>query len=133
MRIIHTSDWQIGKVFRTFDREVEAVLQSERVEAISRIGGAAVENGAAAVVVAGDVWDQAHVSDRTLSLPLERMRLFPGVEWHLVPGNHDPHTPGGPWARLLERGLPGNVRIHVEPVPVPVGDGNEAWLLPRSP
>lgn len=130
MRIIHTSDWQIGKVFRTFDREVEAVLQSERVEAISRIGGAAVENGAAAVVVAGDVWDQAHVSDRTLSLPLERMRLFPGVEWHLVPGNHDPHTPGGPWARLLERGLPGNVRIHVEPVPVPVGDGNEAWLLP---
>jgi DNA repair exonuclease SbcCD nuclease subunit len=130
MRIIHTSDWQIGKVFRTFDREAEAVLQSERVEAISRIGMAAVENGATAVLVAGDIWDQAHVSDRTLSLPLERMRLFPAVEWHLIPGNHDPHTPGGPWARLLDREVPRNVRIHVEPVPVPLGDGSEAWLLP---
>jgi DNA repair exonuclease SbcCD nuclease subunit len=130
MRIIHTSDWQIGKVYRTFDPKAEAVFQSERVEAISRLGQAAVENSATAVLVAGDIWDQAHVSDRTLSLPLERMRLFSGVEWHLVPGNHDPHAPGGPWARLLERGLPGNVRIHVEPVPVPLGDGRDAWLLP---
>ena len=111
MRIIHTSDWQIGKVYRTFDPKAEAVLQSERVEVVTRLGQAALENGAAAVLVAGDVWDQAHVSDRTLSLPLERMRLFPTVEWHLIPGNHDPHAPGGPWARLLERGLPRNVRI----------------------
>ena len=57
------------------------------------------------------------------------MRAFPGVRWHLIPGNHDPHQPGGPWDRLLRRGLPDNVWVHLEPAPVALGDDN-ARLLP---
>lgn len=57
MRLIHTSDWQIGKVFRFADDDVLPVLQHERLEAISRIGRLARAQGADAVVVAGDIYD----------------------------------------------------------------------------
>ena len=81
------------------------------------------------MLVAGDIYDVATAEDRTLGQPLERMRAFPDVAWHLIPGNHDPHQPGGPWERVLRRGLPDNVRVHLEPAPVELADG-EAQLLP---
>jgi hypothetical protein len=57
------------------------------------------------------------------------MRACPQAEWHLIPGNHDPHQPGGPWERILRRGLPDNVVLHLEPVPAAFA-GGAAWLLP---
>jgi DNA repair exonuclease SbcCD nuclease subunit len=129
VRLIHTADWQIGKVFRFVDQATMGVLQEARLEAISAIGRLAMKHAAPVVVVAGDVYDVATAEDRTLAQPIARMRPFGGVEWHLIPGNHDPHQPGGPWDRLLRRGLPANVRVHLEPVPAALADG-AAQLLP---
>jgi DNA repair exonuclease SbcCD nuclease subunit len=129
VRFIHTADWQIGKVFRLVDDATEGVLQAARLEAISTIGRLAQERAAPIVLVAGDVYDVATAADRTLGQPLERMRTFPDVAWHLIPGNHDPHQPGGPWERVLRRGLPENVRVHLEPAPVTLAGGS-AQLLP---
>ena len=128
MRLIHTADWQIGKVFRFVDQATMGVLQEARLEAISTLGRLALEHGAPTVLVAGDIYDIATAEDRTLAQPMARMRAFAGVEWHLIPGNHDPHQPGGPWDRVLRRGLPANVRLHLESVPVAVEGG--AVLLP---
>jgi DNA repair exonuclease SbcCD nuclease subunit len=129
VRLIHTADWQIGKVFRFVDQATMGVLQEARLEAISTIGRLATEHAAPTVLVAGDIYDVATAEDRTLAQPVARMRAFAGVEWHLIPGNHDPHQPGGPWDRLLRRGLPANVRVHLEPAPVALADG-AAQLLP---
>ena len=129
MRFIHTADWQIGKVFRFVDDATVGVLQEARLEAVSRIGRLAMEHAAPTVLVAGDIYDVATAEDRTLAQPIERMRAFPEVTWHLIPGNHDPHQSGGPWDRLLRRGLPDNVWAHLEPVPVALADGH-ARLLP---
>ena len=129
MRLIHTADWQIGKVFRFVDQATMGVLQEARLEAISAIGRLALEQAAPVVLVAGDIYDLATAEDRTLSQPIARMRGFAGVEWHLIPGNHDPHQPGGPWERLLRRGLPPNVKAHLEPVSAAVAAG-AAQLLP---
>jgi DNA repair exonuclease SbcCD nuclease subunit len=129
VRLIHTADWQIGKVFRFVDQATMGVLQEARLEAISAIGRLAMKHAAPVVVVAGDVYDIATAEDRTLAQPIARMRPFVGVEWHLIPGNHDPHQPGGPWERVLRRGLPANVRVHLEPVPAALADG-AAQLLP---
>jgi Calcineurin-like phosphoesterase len=128
VRLIHTADWQIGKVFRFLDQAAMGVLQEARLEAISSIGRLAVEHAAPIVLVAGDIYDVATAEDRTLAQPLARMRAFDGVEWHLIPGNHDPHQPGGPWDRVVRRGLPANVRAHLEPASVALADG--AALLP---
>ncbi len=129
MRLVHTADWQIGKVFRFVDDATMGVLQEARLEAISTIGRVALEREAPLVLVAGDVYDVATAEDRTLGQPVERMRAFSDVQWHLVPGNHDPHQPGGPWDRVLRLGLPDNVHVHVDPVPVALADGR-AQLLP---
>jgi DNA repair exonuclease SbcCD nuclease subunit len=104
------------------------VLQEARLEAISTIGRLATEHAAPLVLVAGDIYDVATAEDRTLAQPLARMRAFAGVEWHLIPGNHDPHQPGGPWDRLLRRGLPANVRVHLKPTPAALAEGSA--LLP---
>jgi DNA repair exonuclease SbcCD nuclease subunit len=129
VRLIHTADWQIGKVFRFVDGSTCGVLQEARLEAISQIGRLAAEHAAPIVLVAGDIYDVATAGDRTLGQPIERMRAFPAVTWHLIPGNHDPHQQGGPWDRVLRRGLPENVRVHLEPGPVALA-GDRAWLLP---
>src|SRR5574341_672256 len=116
MKFIHTSDWQVGKVFRMVDEDTMAVLQSERVDVISRIGNLARQHASPVVVVAGDVYDTDKPSDQTLERPIERMRAFPDVEWHLLPGNHDSHQPNGLWDRLRRKpaGLPDNIKLHLE-------------------
>lgn len=127
MRFLHTADWQIGKPFRQFgDRE--AVLKRARLEAIEAIGRLAGQEGVTHVLVAGDVYDSETPAPQTLREPLERMRAFPAVHWHLIPGNHDPHRPKGVWDRARAAGLPDNVRPHLAPEPVALG--TEAVLLP---
>jgi DNA repair exonuclease SbcCD nuclease subunit len=113
LRLLHTSDWQIGKVFRFVDDGTMGLLQEARLSAIIRLGKLAVEHGASHVLVAGDVYDMEALSPRSLNQPLERMRKFDKVTWHLLPGNHDPHRPNGLWDQLLRRGVPDNVIIHV--------------------
>ena len=130
MRFVHTSDWQIGKTFGFAD-EAAQLLRDERLEAITRLGQLARTQNAPTVLVAGDVWDVQTPLERTLRQPIERMRAFPDINWHLIPGNHDPHTPRGPWDRLLKLpdALPHNIHLHISAEPAPLADG-AAWLLP---
>ncbi|WP_428376768.1 metallophosphoesterase family protein [Lichenicoccus sp.] len=133
MRVLHTSDWQIGRAFGFADDATRAVLHDERLEVIGRLGRLAQEHAAAAVLVAGDVYDVADPSDHTLRQPIERMRQFPALEWHLIPGNHDPHTPNGLWDRLRRGSLPANVRLHLAPEALAIGDASAAgaaWIVP---
>ena len=116
MRFIHTADWQIGKPFKRFgDRE--CLLKQARLTAIEKIGQLAVREGASHVLVAGDVYDTEAPAPRTLLEPLERMRRFTKVAWHLIPGNHDPHRPKGVWDRVRESGIPANVHLHLTAEP----------------
>jgi DNA repair exonuclease SbcCD nuclease subunit len=132
LRLIHTADWQIGKVFRFVDDATMSVLQQARLEAITAIGGLAQAHGARAVLVAGDLYDHEGLGDRTLFQPLERMRALEALTWHVIPGNHDADRPNGLWDRVARHGLPANVRLHREREPCPLGqDGADAaWLLP---
>jgi hypothetical protein len=127
MRFIHTADWQIGKPFRTFG-DKEGVLQQARLAAIGTIGQLARQEGAHHVLVAGDLYDNDAPAQKTLLEPLERMRANPHVTWHIIPGNHDYHRGNGVWDRAAAPGLPANVRVHLAPEPVLLGE--EAVLLP---
>ena len=131
VKFIHTSDWQIGKVFRFVDNATMGLLQEARLRSISRLGELAGEHGATHVLVAGDVYDMEALSPRSLNQPLERMRGFSSVRWHLLPGNHDPHRPNGLWDQLLRKGLPENVSAHIVPEPVVVE--NEDFVLLPAP
>lgn len=131
IRLIHTSDWQIGKVFRFVDDATMGLLQEARLVAITRLGELARRHGAAHVLVAGDVYDMEDLAPRSLNQPLERMRSFPAVQWHLLPGNHDPYRVHGLWDRLRHRGIPVNVHIHFTPEPVVIAE--ESFVLLPAP
>jgi hypothetical protein len=49
--------------------------------------------------------------------------------WALLPGNHDPHRPGGLWERIA-RGEVGNVRPLLDPAPVEITPGVFALPAP---
>src|SRR3546814_12561001 len=120
MRFIHTADWQIGKPFKQFgDRE--AALKLARLSAIENIGRLAEREGAAHVLVAGDVYDTEAPAVRTLLEPLERLRRFPAVTWHPIPGNHHPHRPRRVWDRVREQGVPERVRLPLSQEPAATG------------
>ena len=85
-----------------------------RLEAITRIGNLAYEHDVSHVLVAGDIYDHATPSPHTRNQVVERMRAYTSVQWHLLPGNHDPYQPNGLWDQLRKRGLPDNIHAHTE-------------------
>ena len=85
-RFLHSADWQIGKVFRFVDDVTMGLLQDARLRAVTRLGELAGEHGVHHVLVAGDVYDMEALSARSLNQPLERMRNFPDIQWHLLSG-----------------------------------------------
>src|SRR4249919_2071966 len=105
MRFLHSADWQIGKVFKQFGAKEETLRQA-RLAAIESLGAHAKSNGVHHILVAGDVYDSEAPNPHTLRAPIERMKPFPDVHWHLLPGNHDPHRPEGVWDRVAQLGLP---------------------------
>ena len=127
MKFIHTADWQIGKPFRNFG-ERESVLRQARLVAIENIGKLAMTESAHHVLVAGDLYDTEAPTQKTLLEPLERMRRYPSVSWHVISGNHDPHRGNGLWDRVRTVGVPDNVHLHLAAEPVELG--SEAILLP---
>jgi DNA repair exonuclease SbcCD nuclease subunit len=127
MRFIHSADWQIGKVFKQFGAKEEALRQA-RLAVIERLGVHAKSNGVHHIVVAGDVYDSEAPNSHTLRAPIERMKPFADIHWHLLPGNHDPHRPEGVWDRVAQLGLPPNIHLHLTPTPFALG--RNAFLLP---
>ncbi|MEZ5851798.1 MAG: metallophosphoesterase [Hyphomicrobiaceae bacterium] len=126
--LVHTADWQIGKVFGRFEAEKAAVLRHARLEAATRIADLARSNGAGHVLVAGDVFD-SETLPRTLVLQaLQALAAQSGITWHLLPGNHDPARPGGVWDTVAVAGVPTNVRLHLRPEPAEIAPG--IYVLP---
>ncbi len=128
-RFLHTSDWQIGKVFRFVDTETMGLLQTARINVITKLGEIANKLELTHVLVAGDVYDMENLSTKTLNQPMERMRVFENIQWHLLPGNHDPQRPNGMWDRLVSSGLPSNVVVHQDKTPFLI-ENYSAAILP---
>ncbi|MFI9784234.1 exonuclease SbcCD subunit D [Kitasatospora sp. NPDC051984] len=99
MRLLHTSDWHLG---RSFHREN---LHEAQRAFLDHLVATAVAERVDAVLVAGDVYDRA--------LPgLEAVALFDDVLWRLaerniptvfISGNHDSARRLGVASRLIER------------------------------
>jgi DNA repair exonuclease SbcCD nuclease subunit len=132
MKLIHSSDLQIGKVFMYFEREIAALLQDARQAAVRTLGELAMSNGASTVLLAGDIYEKQQLSPQTLAKPIEGMRQFPKITWHLMPGNHDHVRENGLWDRLARSNLPENVQLHTKPGAVKIMDdnGTPVFLLP---
>lgn len=132
MKFIHSSDLQIGKAFGYFEPEIASALRDARQAVVRTLGEAAVKSGAAAVLIAGDIYEKQQMSQQTLARAIENMRSFKSVQWHLMPGNHDHLLENGLWDRIIRMQLPSNVTVHTQSGAVQIADdgGVPVFLLP---
>lgn len=125
VRFLHSSDWQLGMTRYFLGDDAQAQFGGARIEAVERLGRVAREEGAAFVVVAGDVFETNLVPGEVVRKALDAMGEA-GVPFYLLPGNHDALSPGSVYEseRFLRR-KPGNVHVlAAEPVEAAPG----AWV-----
>ncbi|MGJ7567254.1 metallophosphoesterase [Variovorax sp. GB1R11] len=115
--LLHTADWQIGRVFSQFEPDDAAALFEARFKVVERLAGIAAERKVDAVLVAGDVFDLQTVSDKTIRRMFNAMQGFSGP-WLLIPGNHDSALSESVWRRAERLGaIPPNAVCCLEPRP----------------
>jgi len=113
--LLHTADWQIGRVFSQFEPDDAAALFEARFKVVELLAGIAAERQVDAVLVAGDVFDLQTVSDKTIRLMFNAMQGFAGP-WLLIPGNHDSALSESVWSRAQRLGaIAPNVVCCLEP------------------
>ncbi len=127
-RFIHTADWQLAKPFASLPPALAGELGAARLGVIARVASIARTEGAAHVLVAGDVFDGEQIESATIRRALEQLRQEAGITWVLLPGNHDPARAGGLWERIARIGVPVNVVVLTESKPFALSP--EAVLLP---
>ncbi len=113
MRILHTSDWHLGRSFhRVGMLDAQAAVIDHLIEVVR---AEAVD----AVVVAGDVYDRALPGVEVVALLDQALARLAdtGAAVVLSSGNHDSPRRLGFAARLLERS-----RVHVRTDPARCGD-----------
>ncbi|NVM87920.1 DNA repair exonuclease SbcCD nuclease subunit [Variovorax sp. SG517] len=115
--LLHTADWQIGRVFSQFEPDDAAALFEARFKAVERLAAIAAERKVDAVLVAGDVFDLQTVSDKTIRRMFNAMQGFAGP-WLLIPGNHDSALSESVWSRAQRLGaIAPNIVCCLEPRP----------------
>lgn len=114
-KFLHTADWQIGRLFATFDREHAPLLAEARIAAVEKLAALATGQGVDAVLVAGDVFDAQTVSDRTVRRLFNALSGFAGP-WLMIPGNHDAALAESVWTRAVRLGaVPANAYLCLTP------------------
>lgn len=114
-KFLHTADWQIGRLFATFDPEHAPLLAEARIAAVERLAALANAQGVDAVLVAGDVFDAQTVSDRTVRRLFNALSVFAGP-WLIISGNHDAALAESVWTRAQRLGaVPSNAHLCLKP------------------
>jgi DNA repair exonuclease SbcCD nuclease subunit len=92
LRLLHTSDWQLGMTRHFLNADAQPRFDQERIDAVIKIAALAENERCDLVVVAGDIFESNYLDRSYLLRCLEALRHFrtPIV---LVPGNHDPNDP----------------------------------------
>ena len=111
IRILHTSDLQLGMTRRFFDHEAQARYTDDQFDALRRLAMIATERDCDAVVIAGDVFDAVLPDRRIITRTIDALGSFV-VPVFLLPGNHDAGSPESIWTtgNLASR-LPSNVSV----------------------
>lgn len=100
VKILHTSDWHIGRTFHGAD------LLAEQESVLSHLAALVADEQVDVVLVAGDVYDRAVPSAeavRVATAAMTRLRQA-GAELVITPGNHDSAPRLGAFAEFAAAG-----------------------------
>ncbi len=110
VRILHAGDFHLDSAFGALPPELARRRRAESREAPQRLVDWANDNGVQLLLLAGDLFDSADLCGDTALLLARALGAFQG-QVVIAPGNHDPYTPSGAYARTL---WPDNVRLFTE-------------------
>lgn len=115
MRILHTSDWHVGRTFHGVD------LLADQEAVLAAIAAVVAERRVDAVVVAGDVYDRAVPSADAVAVAQRSLVAIreAGAQLVVSSGNHDSATRLGAGAAFTAAGGL-NLRTSVASLDVPV-------------
>jgi len=120
VKFIHTADWQLGMKAAHVGSAASRVRE-ERLAAARRVVAVARDHGAEFVLLAGDVFEDNGV-ERALVQKVADILGGSRVPVYLIPGNHDPLTPGSVWEHPAWKSME---HVHVlreeKPVEIPGG------------
>lgn len=112
MRLLHTSDWHLGRAFHRVD------MLGAQAEFIGHLVRVATEREADAVAVSGDVYDRAVPPLAAVELFDDALRRLAaaGIPTVMISGNHDSARRLGVGAALIDR-----AGIHLRTDPAAAG------------
>jgi hypothetical protein len=119
LTFIHTSDWHLGRSYQRIGPK-SAETRQWRFEAARSVFRLAIDQDAAFILVAGDLFDSETPPPATVTEIVDLLRDAPRPIL-IIPGNHDPLLEGSVWRREDFAGqLKGvkNVRIALERAPM---------------
>ena len=103
LRIVHTADCHLDAPCASLDAGVRARVRAAEREAFARVCTLAIERGAHALVIAGDLFERSDVGPAALHHALAQLTRVTeaGLTVIVASGNHDP---GGALAPLAQAG-----------------------------
>jgi len=136
IRFLQVSDLHLGRPFGWLPPEQRAARRSDQRRALDLAVRQAIERGAHAILVPGDLFDLDYVDAETLTFAVHAFGVNGCPPVFIAPGNHDPCSATSPFwnpALLRARGFawPDHVRIFDSPawtgVPLAGVDGVRVW------
>jgi DNA repair exonuclease SbcCD nuclease subunit len=126
-RFIHSSDLHLGRRFGNLPEDARGRIVEARHTAIGKLAAAARDHGAGHVLLAGDVFDTETPSDAVWRQAMSAMSSAQGIQWWIIPGNHDSLAAEALWDRV-QRHASENVHLlgNAEPVEI----AKQVMLLP---
>lgn len=110
MRVLHAADLHLDSAFGALTAEQARQRRAESRRSPERLVEWANDHGVQLLLLAGDLFDGGELRGDTAPLLARALGAFRG-RVVIAPGNHDPYTPDGPYARTL---WPDNVHVFTE-------------------
>lgn len=105
-KIIQTADLHLGSYFSSTP-EIAANRKLEQLDTLRRIVAIGTEHSAAALLIAGDLFDSLRCEQQLLT-DVKDILKHSGMRVFITPGNHDPATPDSSY---IDSEWPDNVHI----------------------
>ena len=110
MRVLHAADFHLDSAFGALTAEQARQRRAESRRSPERLVEWANDHGVQLLLLAGDLFDGGELRGDTAPLLARALGAFRG-RVVIAPGNHDPYTADGPYARTL---WPDNVHVFTE-------------------
>jgi DNA repair exonuclease SbcCD nuclease subunit len=123
VHFLHTADVHLGLRITRFEPEKADKIRDARFRALERVLKEAAELEVDFIIIAGDLFDDSSI-DATTARRAFLLLKEASCPVFVLPGNHDPLTPGSVWERDPWRAAetePVNVLRKAEPVRAPGG------------